>query len=318
MIRPGAAARLLFCAACGVIGLAWASQAAELHQVEDFGANPGDLDMYEYAPTSLPEHPALVVALHGCGQKAADYLTATGWKAQADQSRFVLLLPQQAWTNNPMRCFRWWVPESLTRGTGEPASILNMINKTATSHAIDRSRIYVTGLSAGGAMSLALTALYPDVFAGGAPVATVPFHCADGMMAAGTCMSGGTDLSPQDWASRARTAAPGNTRSWPRLSVWQGGDDGVVNPRNMGEIMEQWTELHGIGQSAAAEETVGGHTRKAYRDTSGKTLVETNLITTLSHGVAIDPKHGCGKAESYVIDAQVCSTEHIARFWGLR
>ncbi|MBF0129178.1 MAG: PHB depolymerase family esterase [Alphaproteobacteria bacterium] len=293
------------------------ARAAELRRVGAFGENPGDLEMYEYVPDALADRPALVVALHGCAQKASDYLTATGWKALADRLRFIVVLPQQTWSNNPTRCFRWWASDSLTRGTGEPRSIAAMVHRTAAVHGIDRARVFVTGLSAGGAMSVVMTALYPELFAGGAPIAGVPFACADGLMGAVSCMMSPPALSPGDWGGKVRAAAkhPG---PWPRLSIWQGSGDAVVAPESMDGILAQWTDLQGLERSAAAEEKAGPLTRRLYRDGNGRALVETNMIADMPHGVPIDPGNGCGEPRSHIIDARVCSTERIAAFWGLR
>lgn len=105
-------------------------------------------------------------------------------------------------------------------------------------HGIDPGRVFVTGLSAGGAMTSVMLATYPDVFAGGAIVAGIPYRCGTGLSAAFSCMSPGKDLSPDAWGDKVRNAS-GHTGPWPRVSIWHGGSDYTVNVLNATEEMEQ-------------------------------------------------------------------------------
>ena len=96
----------------------------------------------------------------------------------ADRFGFALLLPEQRRANNPNGCFTWFSAEDTSRECGEALSIRQMIERMVIDHGIDRSRIYVTGLSAGGAMTSVMLATYPEVFAGGAIVAGLPYGSA--------------------------------------------------------------------------------------------------------------------------------------------
>src|SRR6478736_1551839 len=140
-----------------------------------FGSNPGNLRMFVYRPPTLADNPALVVVLHGCTQSAASYDLGAGWSTLADRYGFVLLLPEQTSANNPKTCFNWFLPGDTRRDRGEALSIRQMIEKTIGAHGIDRKRVYVTGLSAGGAMTAAMLATYPEVFAAGAIIAGLPY-----------------------------------------------------------------------------------------------------------------------------------------------
>src|SRR5690349_17222082 len=124
-----------------------------LREVRDFGSNPGNLRMFGYRPSTLADNPALVVVLHGCTQTAAGYDLGAGWSTLADRYGFALLLPEQRRSNNPNGCFNWFQPGHSRRGQGEPLSIRQMIEKSVLDYGIDRRRIFVTGLSAGGAMA---------------------------------------------------------------------------------------------------------------------------------------------------------------------
>lgn len=149
------------------------AQAQSLTQVTGFGTNPGALTMYKYVPSGLPANAPLVVALHGCAQSASNYDAETGWILLADRWKFALLLPEQTSGNNSSRCFNWFESGDIARGSGEALSVKQMVDRMKTDHFSDPARVYVTGLSAGGAFTAVMLAAYPDVFAGGAIVAGV-------------------------------------------------------------------------------------------------------------------------------------------------
>lgn len=148
-------------------------------EVTDFGSNPGNLRMFKYVPGGLPASSPLVVVLHGCTQNARDFAAQSGWIELADRLHVALALPEQTQGNNPRNCFNWFVISQNRRGQGEALSIRQMVDKMKSDHGIDPSRVFVTGLSAGGAMTSVMLATYPDVFAGGGIVAGLPYGCAN-------------------------------------------------------------------------------------------------------------------------------------------
>jgi poly(hydroxyalkanoate) depolymerase family esterase len=302
-----------------LILLACSLQAFALTEVTGFGSNPGNLKMFKYVPASLPANAPLVVAMHGCSQSASSYDDETGWQALADLWKFALVLPQQQSGNNSSTCFNWFEAGDIARGAGEALSIKQMVDRMKSDYSSDVGRIYVTGLSAGGAMTAVMLATYPDVFAGGAIMAGIPYNCGTGTSAAFSCLNPGSDLTPAQWGNKVR-AASSWTGPWPRVSIWHGDADYTVRPVNATESMEQWTNVHGIDQSADVSDTIGGYPHKEYRDASGKTLVETMIITGMGHGTPVDPGTGptqCGTAGAYILDVNVCSSYYIGRFWGL-
>ena len=293
--------------------------AASLTQVTSFGTNPGNLAMWKYVPDGLPTGRPLVVALHGCSQTAAAYDAEPGWVKFAEEWDFALVLPEQSTANNGSRCFNWFEAGDYTRGMGEALSIKQMVDKMKTDHGVDASKVFVTGLSAGGAMTTVMLAAYPDVFAGGAVMAGLPYKCATGSSEAFNCMSPGKNLTPQQWGDLVRGASS-HTGPWPKVSVWHGSSDFTVVPMNMTEIMEQWTNVHGVDQTADVSDTVAGYPHKVYKDSGGVARVETYSITNMGHGTAIDPGTGatqCGIAGAYILDVNICSTYYAATFWGL-
>src|SRR5699024_2163655 len=144
--------------------------------------------MLTFVPDNLSANASLVVALHGCTQSAQDYAHGAGWLEPAERHGFALLLPQQNATNNPALCFNWFVPEHIRHGSGEAESIRQMIDYVSTHQPIDPDRIFITGLSAGGAMATAMLAAYPQVFAGGAIMSGLPYGCATNALEAMACM----------------------------------------------------------------------------------------------------------------------------------
>ncbi|HNI72889.1 MAG TPA: PHB depolymerase family esterase, partial [Accumulibacter sp.] len=152
------------------------AQETRLREVTDFGSNPGELRMLTYLPANLPANAPLVVVLHGCTQSAASYNKGSGWSTLADRYGFALLFPQQQWNNNPLRCFNWFRPEDNDRQKGEALSIRQMVDHLVRTQGLDARQVYVNGTSSGGAMSAVMLATYPEVFAGGAVIAGVPYR----------------------------------------------------------------------------------------------------------------------------------------------
>src|SRR5215469_12480805 len=155
-----------------------------LRELTGFGSNPGNLRMFAYAPQHLPPAAPLVIALHGCTQTADDYDHGTGWSSLADKLGFVAVYPQQQPANNPRNCFSWFLPDDIARGQGEARSIREMVEHAIATFDADRGRVFVTGLSAGGAMASVMLATHPEVFAGGAIIAGLPYGCANNVQQA--------------------------------------------------------------------------------------------------------------------------------------
>ncbi|OIJ69764.1 alpha/beta hydrolase family esterase [Streptomyces mangrovisoli] len=293
-----------------------AAAAGTLQQVTGFGSNPGNLSMYEYAPSGLPAGAPLVVALHGCTQSASDYHAHSGWQKFADQWGFAVVYPQTSSANNSLSCFSWFDSDKDTRGKGEAASILQMVDTAVAQYGSDRHRVYVTGLSAGGGMTADLLADYPDVFAGGSVDAGLPAQCATTLTAASGCQN----LTPKQWGDKVRGSYPEYSGPWPRVAVWQGSSDTTVAPVNATELRDQWTDVWGIGQTASSTRNLtGGTTESVYDDGTGKPAVALFSVSGMAHGLAVNPGSGpdqCGTTGTYYLNA-ICSSYYTAKFWGL-
>jgi poly(hydroxyalkanoate) depolymerase family esterase len=327
---------------------------SQLVGVPNFGPNPAQLTMTVYVPDGMPAGPRpLVVALHGCSQNPDQY-TAAGWNELADVWKFYVVYPgQNNGKNNSLGCFNWggrwpsapnafvFTPEpldtgALARGKDENESIKEMVDKMKADHAVDSSRVFVTGLSAGGGMAAVLLATWPDVFSAGAIMSGIPYGCAMSKKTteeANNCMkaySGTTAYlarTPSAWGDLVRGAAAGHGSAFPRVSIWAGTADGTVAPSILNEHVKQWTNVHGADSDADTTNTVDGYPHKEFKDGSGKVVVETYEITGKPHGTMVNPSapvdpgtpNGpkCGKAGSYIVSAGICSTYYAAKFFGL-
>ncbi|WP_084992070.1 PHB depolymerase family esterase [Streptomyces sp. S8] len=296
--------------------------AAALERVTDFGANPGALTMYVHRPAALPANAPVVVALHGCTQNAQLYADNSGLDTFADRHGFLVVYAETTTANNANKCFNWFQTGDNRRGRGEAASIRQMVAHATSAYGTDPARVQVTGLSAGGAMTSVMLAAYPDVFTAGAVVAGIPYGCGVDVVSAFGCMSPGVDRTPAAWAQAVRDAHPGYAGPWPRVAIWHGDNDPTVVPRNADELRDQWTALHGLGQTPDRTSTLApDNTRRSeYVTAGGRTAVEVNRVPGIGHGTPVAPGTGpqqCGATGTQHFIASICSSYWITRFFGL-
>jgi feruloyl esterase len=274
--------------------------------------------MFAYAPEHLPPKAPLVIALHGCTQTADEYDHGTGWWSLADSLGFAVVYPQQQPANNPKNCFSWFLPGDIARGHGEALSIREMVDYATAKFAADQRKVFVTGLSAGGAMASVMLSTYPEVFAGGAIIAGLPYGCASNVQQAFEAMFTEQGHTSQALGDRVR-AASRHRGPWPKISIWHGTSDPIVKSSNCEDIIQQWTDVHGLSGNPSYQELIGGHTRRIWGDTNGEALIEAFTIGGMAHGVplATTGRESCGAAGAFFLDVGISSTHHIARFWRL-
>jgi feruloyl esterase len=252
-----------------------------------------------------------VVLLHGCTQNAVGYFTNSGWRKLADQHGFALLLPQQSSANNALSCFNWFEAGDIARGQGEALSIRGMVGHAVSNLGASGTRVFVSGLSAGGAMASVMLATYPDVFKAGSIAAGLAYKCTT------VCQSTPPDRTPAAWGDLVRGAFTGYTGPYPRVAIWQGTSDTTVAPANATELRDQWTNVRGVRPTPASTSSLpGGTTLEVY---GANDDVRVYRVSGMGHGLPVDPGSGasqCGTAASYFLDT-ICSAYHDTVFFGL-
>ena len=298
-------------------GTASGASYATLEPVPDFGTNPGALKMYVRVPSRSAAQASsprpLVVVLHGCTQTAKGYEGGARWGALAERHGFGVLYPAPQGGNNQRGCFNWFADGDTHRGHGEAESIRQMIDHAVAAYAVDTDRIFICGLSAGGAMAGAMLASYPELFAGGAILAGLPYGTASSTSEALESMYMGKVKDAKTWGDLVR-AASDHRGPWPSVSVWHGDADATVRPINAGEIVKQWANVHGLGATAPAETRVGDATRRAWHDADDRVCLVAYSVPGLAHGVPVDDIH---PPAPFFLPAGIGATWHIANDWGL-
>lgn len=251
----------------------------------------------------------LVVMLHGCTQNPDDFALGTAMNEHADREGFVVLYPAQSRTANASGCWNWFKHNHQGRGRGEPGLIAAMTHRVMHEHPIDPQRVYIAGLSAGGAMAAIVAAAYPDVFAavgvhsGIAPGAATSLAQALSVMksgAAGPGLTGAVHGLDTAWPSGAGLAMPVPT------IVFHGDRDQTVHPGNGDQVVASALAANaspGAARSPAARIEHGRSaagkpfTRTLHEDASGEVMVEHWLLHGAGHAWS------GGRAEGSYTDA---------------
>lgn len=283
-----------------------------------FGTDPGSLSADIYIPKNFSKNSPLVVVLHGTTQSAESYNLGSGWSTLAEECGIALLFPGQRKSNNALGSFNWFKSGDTHRGGGEALSVRQMISQVVDDHAIDPNRVFITGLSSGGAMTSVMLATYPEVFAGGAIIAGLPYRSADNLMEALVRMKGYGGPSDRRLDALVRGASEFSGR-WPTISVWHGSSDRTVDSSNANSIVRQWQKIHDVEGEPTRVEEVDGFPHRVWCDETGRAVIEEYMITKMGHGTPISAggAEGLGEEGKYMLEVGISSTRHIARFWGL-
>lgn len=287
-----------------------------LSDLANFGSNPGALSAKFYAPSEPPKSPALAVVLHGCTQTAAGYDGCAGWSKLAEEYGFYVLFPQQRRENNANLCFNWFEKGDTVRDHGEAMSIRQMIETLAAKWKIDRKRIFITGLSAGGAMANVMLATYPEVFAGGAIIAGLPYGVASTVPEAFDRMRGHGVPDRNKLQNLLRGAAPTLT-TWPSISVWHGTADQTVSAVNATAIVDQWRGAHGVEGYPPTVTKDEDMVRQDWHNESGQVVLSYHSIDGMGHGTPVDASNDRENSGPFMLDVGLSSTSKIAADWGL-
>jgi poly(hydroxyalkanoate) depolymerase family esterase len=245
----GAAA--LACAA--MLYAALPASAAGLQQITNFGSNPSNIKMYLYVPANVPAKPAIVVGVHWCHGTAQDFYSGTQYASLADRYGFIVIYPSASSSDG---CWDVHSTASLTHNGGSDSlGIVSMVKYVEQHNGGDPNRVYVTGHSSGGMMTNVLLGAYPDVFKAGSAFAGVPFGCFAGTDSWNTnCANGAITKTAQQWGDQVRAAYPGFTGTRPRMQLWHGTTDAILNFHNFGEEIKQWTNVLGVSQTPISTE----------------------------------------------------------------
>ena len=274
------------------------------------------------ADTPMP----LVLMLHGCTQNPQDFATGTGMNAAAAPANALVLYPAQPGSANPKGCWNWFRPTDQQRGAGEPAVLVAMVREVMARHPVDTRRVYVAGLSAGGAMAALLGREYPDLFAAVGVHSGLQAGAAHNVMGALSAMKNGAKAGPAAHASAHQSATPALP---PRpIIVFHGDADSTVHARNGEQLIDAaLASAIGDARNTVQEEQTGrspggkGYTRTVYyrtADGAGPSAPPPGKTAVAEHWVL----HGAGHAwagghagGSHTDPGGVNATQEMLRFF---
>lgn len=262
-----------------------------------FSNSSGSRPYKLYIPTGYVSGQAtpLVVALHGCTQDPDNFAAGTRFNTLANQYNFIVLYPQQTSSNNSLSCWNWFDPTHQARGQGEPGIIAGMVNMVKSNYTVDNNRVYVTGMSAGGAMSAIMGACYPDVFAAIGVHSGLEYKAATSSSNASSAqLNGGPD--PNTTGQQAYQCAGSAARVLPVI-VFQGDQDWTVRPVNASQIISSFAQADDYADDGANNNTItdavsstqNGQVNGGYSYTitttnyNGQPLLQKYLVAGMAH-----------------------------------
>lgn len=250
-----------------------------------YSSKLGTRDYKLYVPSRYKGRPLpLVVMLHGCTQSPDDFAAGTRMNTLGEDRNFFVAYPAQPSAANGQKCWNWFNPVHQRRGHGEPALIAGLTRQIAEKYAIDPKRIFIAGLSAGGAAAAIMGSTYPDLFA------AIGVH-------SGLACGAASDLSSALMAMRKGGSRPerhsvrsssfhGHDRVVPTI-VFHGDRDSTVHPRNSDQVIEQFGSSFAGKLRAASEpgHVKGGrtYTRTSYSDAKGQVMFENWVVHGAGH-----------------------------------
>ncbi|MEC4722498.1 PHB depolymerase family esterase [Noviherbaspirillum sp. CPCC 100848] len=257
-----------------------------------------------YVPSTYRGEPLpLVVMLHGCKQNPDDFAAGTGMNRLAEQHNCLVLYPAQAAKANGSNCWNWFSPADQRRDHGEPSILADMTRQIMKEYSIDPERVYVAGLSAGGAMAAIMAARYPEVYAAVAVHSGLPVGSAHDVASAFGAMSGG-----------AGSVGSAYSRPVP-IIVFHGDRDRTVHPDNGRKVLAQCmgaAEAKACGSTSTKGKTAHGraYTQTVYLDQQGQAVAEHWVTHGAGHAW-----FGGSKAGSYTDPKGPDASSEMMRFF---
>ncbi|HYZ32758.1 MAG TPA: PHB depolymerase family esterase [Crenalkalicoccus sp.] len=242
-----------------------------------FSGDAGSRGYKLYIPSTYRGEPVpLVVMLHGCTQSPDDFAAGTQMNALAEEHACLIVYPGQTQSANAQKCWNWFSPGDQQRDQGEPALIAGITRQVMRDHAVDARRVYVAGLSAGGAAAAIMGQAYPDLYAAVGVHSGLACGAARDIPSAFAAMRQGA-AAPQP-PGRA-SATDGNRRIVPTI-VFHADKDGTVHPRNGDQVIAQSGAAGALRTEVQQGQVPGGHaySRTVYADAGGQPVLEQWLI----------------------------------------
>lgn len=276
--------------------------------------NPAGTRAYKvYVPSGYAGAPLpLVVMLHGCTQNPDDFAAGTRMNTLAEAQSCLVVYPAQSSSANRSKCWNWFGADDQVRGRGEPSIIAGITQEVMDTFAVDPARVYIAGMSAGGAMAAIMAMTYPDLYAAAGVHSGLPYKAASDLPSAFAAMRQG-GASP---ASRRAGASQSPARIVPTI-VFHGDSDSTVHPHNGDQVIAQWkavgsdprTPLETVVERGG---TVGGraHTRTLSLDGDGRPLLEQWVVHGGGHAW-----FGGSAAGSYTDPQGPDATREMLRFF---
>jgi poly(hydroxyalkanoate) depolymerase family esterase len=221
----------------------------------------------------------MLVALHGCLQSSADFAAGTRFDELGARYGAIVVYPEQSKRANGSRCWNWFQTKHQTRKGGEPARILRLVSALVRQYPVDRERIYVAGLSAGGSMAAVLAEQAPDVFTGLAVMAGVALHSSENLLTALAAMAG------RRTAGAAAAPFPPEAYRRMRVAIWTGANDSTVAPSNATTLAGQFALLLGLGAAHQEREPArdGILEASSLRDATGRVRLRLVTVADMDH-----------------------------------
>lgn len=220
----------------------------------------------------------LLVMLHGGTQDADDFAAGTRMNVLAEEHGFLVAYPSQCKSANPSLCWNWFEPEDQVRGAGEPSIIAGITDEIIAEYDIDPQRVFVAGLSAGGAMAGVMRATYPEVYAAVGVHSGLPYRSATDLASAFSAMRGDPELQRR----RRKTGPRSDHAVRVRTIVFHGDEDRIVHSSNAAEIIEAKTG-DTVERAKVRSSASRAYTRAVTRDKTGTVAVEQWLIHGSGH-----------------------------------
>ena len=257
-----------------------------------FSCKAGSRSYKLYIPNHKPKRQRpLLIMLHGCKQNPSDFAVGTRMNTFAETHGMLVAYPAQTQSANPSSCWNWFNPGHQKPGRGEPAIIAGLTEEIINSHDIDRKKVFVAGLSAGGAMAVVMGETYPQLFSAVGVHSGLPYKSASDVVSAFAAMRG--DSPPTNAIPKLRTI------------VFHGDADGTVAPSNGANILSE-----AVFSPVDSERTTAQYTRRVVRDSRGRPLFEHWLLHGRGHAWS-----GGNAAGSYTDSSGPNASAEMLRFF---